>query len=54
LTLPSPLGTLQAMRGDFKTAAAARAAQATRIDLLLETLALRHQLGVLARHSSRR
>ena len=37
------------MRGDFKTAAAARAAQATRIDLLLETLALRHQLSVLAR-----
>ena len=49
LTLPSPLGTLQAMRGSFKTSATARAAQSTRIDLLLETLALRHQLSVLAR-----
>src|SRR2546428_5665950 len=40
------------MRG-FRTGAAVRAAQATRIDLLLETLALRHQLGVLARSNKR-
>ncbi len=53
MTLASPLGTLQAMRSGFKTASTARAAQATRIDLLLETLALRHQLGVLARSPRR-
>src|SRR5262245_35050257 len=53
LTLATPLGTLQAMRGGFRTGAAVRAAQATRIDLLLETLALRHQLGVLARSHRR-
>jgi hypothetical protein len=41
------------MRGAFKTAATAGTAQATRIDLLLETLALRHQLGVLARSHRR-
>ena len=41
------------MRGGSKTASSARAAQATRIDLLLETLALRHQLGVLARSHRR-
>ena len=53
LTLVSPLGTLQAMRGGFRTGAAIRSAQATRTDLLLETLALRHQLGVLARSHRR-
>ena len=53
LTLASPLGTLQAMRGSFRTGAAVRATQATRTDLLLETLALRHQLGVLARSNRR-
>ena len=53
MTLASPLGTLQAMRGGFRTGAAVRAAQATRTDLLLETLALRHQLGVLARSNRR-
>ena len=49
----SPLGTLQPMRGGVRTGAAVRAAQATRTDLLLETLALRHQLGVLARSHRR-
>lgn len=48
-----PLGTLQAMRGGFKTGATVQAAQATRTDLLLETLALRHQFGVLARSHRR-
>src|SRR5262245_4782466 len=41
------------MRGGFKTEATAPAAQATRIDLVLETLALRHQLAVLARSHRR-
>jgi hypothetical protein len=41
LTLSSPLGTLQAMRGGLKTAPAARTARARRIDLLLETFAMR-------------
>ena len=41
------------MRGGFRTGATGRAAQATRIDLLLETLALHHQLGVLARSHRR-
>ena len=53
LTSASPLGTLQAMRGGFRTGAAVRAVQATRKDLLLETLALRHQLSVLARSHRR-
>lgn len=39
--------------GGVRTGAAVRAVQATRTDLLLETLALRHQLGVLARSSRR-
>jgi hypothetical protein len=39
------------MRGGFRTGAAVQAAQAT--DLLLETLALRHQLGDLARSNRR-
>ena len=52
LTSASPLGTLQAMRR-LQDGASGRATQATRIDLLLETLALRHQLGVLARSHRR-
>src|SRR5258707_9819719 len=52
LTLASPLSTLQAMRS-FRTGAAVRTAQATRTDLLLETLALCYQLGVLARPNRR-
>src|SRR5262245_64850307 len=41
------------MRDVFRTSAAARSAPATRRDLLLETLALRHQLSVLARSNRR-
>lgn len=43
----------QAMRAVMTTRPASRSAQATRRDLLLETLALRHQLGVLARSNQR-
>ena len=52
LTSASPLGTLQAMRR-LQDGASGRATRATRVDLLLETLALRHQLGVLARSHRR-
>ena len=41
------------MRAVIRTGAAVRSARATRRDLLLETLALRHQLGVLARSKRR-
>ena len=41
------------MRAVIRTGAADRSARATRRDLLLETLALRHQLGVLARSNKR-
>src|SRR3989449_6305366 len=41
------------MRDAFRTVAALRAALSTRRDLLLENLALRHQLGVLARSDGR-
>ena len=41
------------MRAVIRTGAAVRSARATRRDLLLETLALRHQLGVLARSNRR-
>src|SRR5262245_3742153 len=41
------------MRGSFKKAATVPAAQPTRLDLVLETLALRHQLAVLARSDRR-
>ena len=41
------------MRAAITTRPAARSAQATRRDLLLETLALRHQLGVLAGSNKR-
>jgi hypothetical protein len=41
------------MRNAFRTGAAVRPAGPTRGDLLLETLALRHQLSVLARSNRR-
>src|SRR5713101_3081487 len=41
------------MRAVIRTGAAVRSARATRRDLLLETLALRHQLAVLARSNKR-
>src|SRR5438093_12713712 len=41
------------MRDVFRTGAAVQSARATRRDLLLETLALRHQVGVLARSNRR-
>src|SRR5216683_3146879 len=41
------------MRAVIRTGAAVRSARATRRNLLLETLALRHQLGVLARSNKR-
>src|SRR2546428_13258121 len=41
------------MRDVFRTGAAVRSARATRRDFLLESLALRHQLGVLARSNRR-
>jgi hypothetical protein len=41
------------MRAVVRTGAAVRSVRATRRDLLLETLALRHQLGVLARSNRR-
>jgi hypothetical protein len=53
LTLAPPLGTLRAMRDVFRTVAAVRFALSTRRDLLLENLALRHQLGVLAQSNRR-
>jgi hypothetical protein len=43
----------EAMRAVIRTGAAVRSAQATCRDLLLETLALHHQLGVLARSNKR-
>jgi hypothetical protein len=53
LTLASPVGTLPAMGAVIRTGAAVRPARATRRDLLLEILALRHQLSVLARSERR-
>jgi Homeodomain-like domain len=41
------------MRDAFRTGDAVQSASSTRRDLLLESLALRHQLGVLARSSRR-
>src|SRR2546428_3940335 len=41
------------MRDAFRTVAAFRSALSTRKDLLLEILALRHQLGVLGRSDRR-
>ena len=52
LTSPSAVGTLLAMRA-IKTGAALQSPGATRLDLLVEMLALRHQLSVLARSDKR-
>jgi hypothetical protein len=49
LTFAPLLARLQAMCEAFRTVAALRSALSTRANLLLEILALRHQLGVLAR-----
>jgi hypothetical protein len=48
LTLARLLAILQAMSHAFRMVAALWSALCTRKDLVLETLALRHQLGVLA------
>jgi hypothetical protein len=53
LTLASPIVTLRAMRDVSRSCAAVRSTSSTRKDLLLETLALRHQLSVLARSNRR-
>jgi len=53
LTLASPIATLRAMRDVSRSCAAVRSASSTRRDLLLESLALRHQLNVLARSNRR-
>ena len=53
LTLAQRLAILHAMSGAFWAVAALRSALSTRRDLLLESLALRHQLGVLARSDRR-
>src|SRR5262249_23766993 len=53
LTASMQLAILRAMRRIVQTLAAIRFAWSTRRDLLLETLALRHQLGVLARSNRR-
>src|SRR5207244_9759872 len=53
LTFAQLLATLQAMREAFRTVAALRSALSTRGNLLLELLALHHQLGVLARSDRR-
>src|SRR2546425_2072504 len=52
LTLAHRLAILHAMSGGFWAVAALRSVLSTRRDLLLESLALRHQLGV--RSSDRR
>src|SRR4029453_10805653 len=53
LTLVSPIATLRAMRDVSRSCAAVRSASSTRGDLLLESLALRHQVSVLARSNRR-
>src|SRR5712691_7147802 len=53
LTLAGPAAILRAMRDAFRTVAALRSALSTRGNLLLEILALRHQLRVLARSDRR-
>src|SRR6266851_313389 len=53
LTLARLLAILRAMCDAFRTVAVLRSALATRRDLLLELLALRHQLGVLGRSDRR-
>ena len=52
LTSASPVGPLHAMRAVIRRGAL-RPDEATRRDLLFETLALRHQLGVLTRSNRR-
>jgi hypothetical protein len=53
LTLTSSIVTLRGMRDVSRSCAAVRSTSSTRTDLLLETLALRHQLIVLARSNRR-
>jgi hypothetical protein len=53
LTTGRQLAILRAMRRIVRTVTAIRFAWSTRRDLLLESLALRHQLGVLARSNRR-
>jgi hypothetical protein len=53
LTAGWQLAILRAMRRAVQAIAVIRFAWSTRRDLLLETLALRHQLGVLARSNRR-
>ena len=53
LTFVRLLTILRAMRDAFRTVAAFRSARSTRKDLLLEILALRHQLRVLGRSDRR-
>src|SRR6266852_5545973 len=53
LTLARLPAILRAMRDAFRTVAVLRSALSTRRDLLLEILALRHQLGVLGRSDRR-
>ena len=53
MTFAQLLARLQAMRVAFRTVAALRSALSTRANLLLELLALLHQLGVLARSDRR-
>jgi len=53
LTLASPVGTLRGDASRHPDGCCGPMARATRRDLLLETLALRHQLGVLARSNKR-
>src|SRR6266849_6657050 len=53
LTFAQLLARLQTMLEAFRTVAALRSALSTRGNLLLELLALRHQLGVLARSDRR-
>jgi hypothetical protein len=53
LTFARPLTILRATRDAFRTVAAFRSALSTRKDLLLEILALRHQLGILGRSDRR-
>ncbi len=53
MTLARRLAILLAMRDAFRTVAVLQSALSTRRDLLLEILALRHQLGVLGRSDRR-
>jgi hypothetical protein len=53
LTLGWRLAILQPMRDALRTVAALRSALFVRIDVFFEILALRHQLGVLARSDRR-